>query len=240
MSRVDRAAASFKRAAISVGRVEIMTRPTPYIPALRFDWLTRFYDPILRATLKEEPLKRRLVEQVGLRSGQRVLDLGCGTATLTIMLARACPEAEIVGLDGDPRALAIGRDKVARAGLRVELHEGIAQEAPFPPASFDRVVSSLVFHHLDTDAKRAALARARDLLRPGGELHVLDWGRAGSTLMRLAFLSVQLLDGFRTTGDNVRGRLPALIAEAGFEGVAETHRARTMFGVMSLYRATRP
>jgi hypothetical protein len=45
--------------------VEIMTRPTPCIPALRFDWLTRFYGPILRATLKEEPLKLRIVEQVG-------------------------------------------------------------------------------------------------------------------------------------------------------------------------------
>jgi ubiquinone/menaquinone biosynthesis C-methylase UbiE len=218
----------------------IMTRPTPYVPALRFDWLTRFYDPILRATLQEEPLKRRLVEQVDLRPGQRALDLGCGTATLTIMLARACPEAEVVGLDGDPRALAIGRDKVTRAGLRVELHEGVAQDAPFPPASFDRVVSSLVFHHLDTDTKRAALARARELLRAGGELHVLDWGRAESVIMRLAFLPVQLLDGFGSTGDNVRGRLPALIAEAGFEDVAETHRARTMLGVMSLYRAVRP
>mgnify|MGYP000855398230 CR=1 FL=1 len=213
---------------------------TRYIPALRFDWLTRFYDPVLRATLKEEALKRRLVEQVDLRPGQRALDLGCGTATLTIMLARACPEAEVVGLDGDPRALAIGRDKVSRAGVTVELHEGLADAAPFPASTFDRVASSLLFHHLDADGKRRALARVRELLRPGGELHILDWGRAGSALMRVAFLSVQLLDGFRTTTDNVRGRLPALITEAGFADVAETHRARTLFGTLSLYRAVRP
>ncbi len=213
---------------------------TRYIPALRFDWLTRFYDPVLRATLKEEALKRRLVEQVGLRPGHRALDLGCGTATLTIMLARACPEADVVGLDGDPRALAIGRGKVSRAGVKVELHEGLADAAPFPASSFDRVTSSLLFHHLDADGKRRALVRVRELLRPGGELHILDWGRAGSALMRAAFLSVQFLDGFRTTTDNVRGRLPALIAEAGFADVAETHRARTLFGTLSLFRAVRP
>lgn len=210
---------------------------TRFIPALRFDWLTRFYDPILRATLKEEPVKRRLVEQVGLRARHRVLDLGCGTATLTMMLAAACPEAEIVGLDADSRALAIARDKIRRAGVAVELVESRADEAPFPPASFDRIVSSLVFHHLDTEGKRRTLARARELLRPGGELHILDWGRAGGAVMRIAFLPVQLLDGFRTTTDNVRGRLPALIAEAGFDDVAETHRERTMLGVLSLYRA---
>lgn len=214
--------------------------PTRYIPALRFDWLTRFYDPILRATLKEDKVKRRLVEQVALRPGHRVLDVGCGTATLTMLLARACPEADVVGLDGDPRVLALARDKIARARLRVELHEGMSFDPPFPPVSFDRVVSSLVFHHLETIDKRRTLARIFELLRPGGELHIADWGRAGSALMRVAFLPVQLLDGFRTTADNVRGRLPDLIAEAGFAAVDETHRERTVFGTLSLYRAVRP
>lgn len=211
-----------------------------YIPALRFDWLTRFYDPLLRAMLKEEPIKQRLVEQAALRPAHRVLDLGCGTATLTRMLAEACPEAEVVGLDGDPKALAIGREKLARAGVRVELREGMAYAPPFSPATFDRVVSSLVFHHLTTEHKRQTLRAMHGLLRPGGELHIADWGGAGGALMRIAFLPVQLLDGFATTSDNVHGRLPALIAAAGFRDVAETHRARTMLGMLSLYRAVRP
>lgn len=212
--------------------------PHRYIPALRFDWLTRFYDPVLRIALKEELIKRRLVDQVGLRAGQRVLDVGCGTATLTGMLAAACPGAEVIGLDGDPKALAIGRAKLAAAGVRVELREGMAYAPPFPPASFDRVVSSLLFHHLATDDKRRTLAALHTLLRAGGELHIADWGRPRSAGQRIAFLSVQLLDGFRTTADNVRGRLPALITNAGFV-VAETHRERTLLGTLSLYRAVR-
>ncbi len=178
-----------------------------YLPALRFDWLTRFYDPILRATLKEEKFKRRLLEHAGLRAGHRVLDLGGGTATLTILIKQACPEVEA---------------------------------PPFGPASFDRVVSSLVFHHLTTDRQRRTLEQARALLSPGGELHVADWGQAGDLLMRAASLGVQLLDGFETTSDNVRGRLLSMMRDAGFVSVAETHRERTMLGTLSLYRAMRP
>ena len=158
----------------------------PYVPALGFDWLTRFYDPVLRATVREETFKRRLIEQARIQAAHDVLDLGCGTATLTIMVKQTCPAARVVGLDGDPKVLAIAREKVARAGVEVELREGMAFAPPFPPASFDRVVSSLVLHHLTSVNKRATLARVRELLRPGGELHVADWGRPQNVLMWLA------------------------------------------------------
>ncbi|NOT58457.1 MAG: methyltransferase domain-containing protein [Deltaproteobacteria bacterium] len=211
-----------------------------YVPALGFHWLTRMYDPVVAVLLKEEKFKRALVNQAGLKPGHRVLDLGCGTGSLTIMLKRACPTATVVGLDGDPAVLAIARAKIAAADVHVELQEGLAFAPPFAPASFDRVVSSLVFHHLTTEDKRRSLARVRELLRPGGELHITDWGQAQNPLMRLAFLSVQALDGFRTTTDNVRGRLISFMQEAGFTEVAETHRAMTPLGTLSRYRAIAP
>ena len=209
----------------------------PYVHALRFRSLTRFYDRVLRATLKEEKFKGLLVEQARVRPGHGVLDLGCGTGTLTILLKQAAPQATVVGLDGDPEALGLAREKAAREGVEIQFHEALAWDAPFETASFDRVVSSLVFHHLTTANKRRTLRKIREWLRPGGELHVADWGRAQDLLMRLAFLPVQLLDGFETTSDNVRGLLVPLIREAGFEEVAETHRERTVFGTLSLYRA---
>ena len=208
-----------------------------YVHALRFRSLTRFYDRVLGATLKEEKFKALLVEQAGVLAGHRVLDLGCGTGTLTILVKKAAPAASVVGLDGDPVALALAREKAARERVEIEFHEALAWEAPFEPASFDRVVSSLVFHHLTTESKRRTLRKVREWLRPGGELHVADWGRAQDLLMRLAFLPVQLLDGFETTSDSVRGLLIPLMREAGFEEVAETHRERTALGTLSLYRA---
>jgi ubiquinone/menaquinone biosynthesis C-methylase UbiE len=211
-----------------------------YIPALGFHWLTRLYDPVVATVLRENTYKKQLVKQARLRPGHRVLDLGCGTGTLTIMLKRACPAATVVGLDGDPAVLAIAREKVVAANVEIELQEGMAFAPPFTPGSFDRVVSSLVFHHLATEDKRRTLAKVREVLRPGGELHVLDWGQAQNLLMRAAFLGVQFLDGFGTTNDNVRGRLVLFMQEAGFTGVTETQHAMTPLGTLSLYRATVP
>ncbi len=211
-----------------------------YVPALGFRWLTPLYDPVLRLMLKEDKFKALLVQQVGLLPGHQVLDLGCGTATLTIMLKEACPKATIVGLDADPKVLEIARGKIEGAGVEVELHEGLASDPPFGSDSFDRVVSSLVFHHLSTENKCLALSKARDLLTPGGELHIADWGEAQNLLMRFAFLGVQLLDGFETTSDSVQGRLLPLLAQAGFRSVSETHREMTILGTLSLYRATSP
>ena len=211
-----------------------------YIPALRYESLTRFYDPVLRATLKEDRFKRMLVKQVALRPGHRVLDVGCGTATLTILLKQACAEAEVTGLDGDAKVLDLARTKIKAAGLDVTVMQGLASEAPFPLASFDRIASSLVFHHLTTEEKRRTLKRVRELLKSGGEVHTADWGKAQNPAMRVAFLAIQLLDGFSTTTDNVRGFLPTLMTDAGFRAVEETHREMTVFGTLSLYRGLAP
>lgn len=214
-------------------------RTHTYIPALRFDALTRFFDPIVRVTTRERRFKQDLVHQVTPRKGDRVLDIGCGTATLAIAIANACPAAEIHGVDGDGQILAIARAKVTAANVGVTLHEALAWELPFEASTFDHVVSSLVFHHLDREAKLRTLTAIRDVLKPGGLLHIADWGRAHGPAMRVAFLAVQLLDGFETTTDSVRGRLPSLIARSGFADVAETQRLRTPLGTMSLYRARR-
>jgi len=88
--------------------------------------------------------------------------------------------------------------------------------------------------------KRRTLRQAYDLLRPGGELHIADWGKPSSVLTRLAFLGVQLLDGFETTADNVRGRLVQLAREAGFVAVRETRRETTLLGALSFYAGIRP
>jgi hypothetical protein len=83
------------------------------------------------------------------------------------------------------------------------------------------------------------LTRAHALLKPGGQLHIADWGQAQNLGMRLAFLGVQLLDGFATTNDNVRYGLVPFLEAAGFAQVRETHREMTIFGTLSLYRAER-
>jgi ubiquinone/menaquinone biosynthesis C-methylase UbiE len=208
---------------------------TSYIPALGFHWLTRFYDPVVRFTLREEEFKQRLIAQARLQPGHAILDLGCGTGTLTTMIKRACPGANVVGLDVDPEVLQIARRKAAAAGVEIELREGMAYAPPFAAGSFDRVLTSLVLHHLTTADKRRTLSAVKELLRPHGELHVADWGKPHNALMTVASYGVRLLDGAGTTQANHDGLIPTMMSEAGFADVAETDRMMTVFGTLSLY-----
>jgi len=211
-----------------------------YIPALKYEWLTPLYDPLIRWTLRELTFKRRLLQQARIEKRHRVLDLGCGTGTLAILIKSHHPKAQVMGLDSDPQVLEIGRAKAARAPLGITLHHGMAFELPYLDASFDHVISSLLFHHLTRENKERTLREIYRVLRPGGELHVADWGKAQNWPMRVAFFLVQMLDGFETTADNVSGILPELFRMGGFVKVEESARYLTVVGTLSLYKARKP
>jgi ubiquinone/menaquinone biosynthesis C-methylase UbiE len=209
-----------------------------YVPALGSHSLTRFYDPLLALSLREKTLKGRLLDQAGITAGHEVLDVGCGTGTLAILAKTRQPRARIVGLDADPAVLAIAREKVARAGVDVELREGLASsELTFQPASFDRVVTSFVLHHLTTEQKREALAAMHRWLRPDGRLHVLDLGPQEKAIFALLSRGIAWLHGATRLRDNWQGRLPDLMREAGFARAQELGRSLTVFGSVSFYEA---
>jgi ubiquinone/menaquinone biosynthesis C-methylase UbiE len=125
----------------------------------------------------------------------------------------------VFGLDGDPEALNLARTKLEEADIEVQLDQGLASALPYADESCDRILSSLLFHHLSSELKLEAMREVLRVLRPGGEFHVADWGKPTGPCMRLAFVAVQLLDGFATTTDNVRGLLPDLLGLAGFRKV---------------------
>jgi SAM-dependent methyltransferase len=215
----------------------VMGDGTRFVPALGFDVLTPLYDPVVRLTLREEAIKRRLVERAAIWPGMRVLDFGCGTGTLVRLVAESCPGAHLIGVDVDPAILALARQKLARSGIDVEWHCGRLEEAGVPDGSLDRVLTSLVLHHLTTSEKEDTLATVRRLLRPGGELHVADFGPPHNLLMRAVAQAVRWFDGADRVGANLDGRLPALIGDAGFVEVGVSEPMATPFGTLVYLRA---
>jgi len=205
-----------------------------YIPALSFRWLTPLYDPLLKWVMREETFKRKLVQQANIQPQMKVLDLGCGTGTLTLMLKRAHPEAQITGLDGDPQVLEIARDKTR--GVDIQWDKGLASSLPYPDSTFDRVVTSLVVHHLITDDKRRAFQEIHRVLKPHGELQVLDFGAPHSSLTRFMTTYMRRLE---EAADNFDGMIPRFVTEAGFRSVNEAENFVTLFGPLSLWRAVK-
>ena len=211
-----------------------------YVHALSYRWLDRLYDPLIRVSMREMAFKRRLVEQAGIQPGHHVLDLGCGTATLTILAKQMHPRAALTGLDGDPRILGIAAGKTSRAGLDVKLDCGMSFDLPYPHGSFDRVLTCLMLHHLTRADKLRTLLEVLRTLRPGGELHIADWGMPASRWAHFASWLVGKLDGADRVADNLRGRLPNLLEETGYVRVRRAGDFATILGTLSYYAGAKP
>jgi ubiquinone/menaquinone biosynthesis C-methylase UbiE len=147
-----------------------------YLPAAGHDSLLPLYDPLMRL-LGGDGARRALLEQSKIRPGERILEVGCGTGTLVLLIKRLHPDVEVVGIDPDPKALARARRKAEREGIAIELDCGFADQLRYAAASFDLVFSSLMFHHLPPGEVAPTLREIRRVLKPGGALHLLDLAR---------------------------------------------------------------
>lgn len=208
-----------------------------YTPALG-SGDTADYDRAIRRWTRETRWRRAMIDLLAPRSGETIVDVGCGTGSFAVMLKAAAPGVNVIGVDPDPEALAIARAKADAAGVEIRLERGFARDVG--TRSADAVVSSLMFHQVPMAEKEAGLAAMHAALRGAGRLVIADYGEQLG-LMRLLFrLTVQRLDGVADTQPNADGVLPQLIRAAGFAGVREAERIHTVTGTIALIVAHRP
>jgi ubiquinone/menaquinone biosynthesis C-methylase UbiE len=178
-----------------------------------------------------------LLEQAAVRPGHRVLDIGCGTGSLLVLIKSKHPNVEAVGLDPDPRALERARRKARRAAFSIQLDQGFSDELPYPEGAFDRVFSSFMLHHLEPAEKETTLREVRRVLRPGARFHLLDFATPDSDS---AGPLARRLHSSHRLKDNSDEQILSLMRRAGLSDAQRVAGRSLLIGHIAYYEALVP
>ena len=198
-----------------------------FLPAAGHDFFLPLYDPLVRF-LGFDRSRQQLISQANVKPEHQILDIGCGTGSFVVLLKRQFPGAEVIGLDPDPKALRRAQDKVARAAVSVKLDRGFSDELAYKNASFDRVFSSFMFHHLNQQEREKTLKEVLRVLKPGGSFHLLDFtaNHGGHGFLHRFFHSHAELK------DNTDDGILKQMTRAGFRDSVKLKEDKMMFGLM--------
>jgi len=162
---------------------------------IRWAWA---YDGLVRLLTmnREGALRNESIHIAGLKPGASVLDIGCGTGSLTLRAKKAVgPQGTVTGIDAAPEMIKVAQRKARHMRADVRFQVGVVEALEFPDQSFDAVLSSLMFHHLPDDLKSQAVLEAYRVLRPGGVLLIVDFMPNGGSSGMAGMLHRELKSG---------------------------------------------
>lgn len=210
--------------------------PREFLPAAGHDLFLPLYDPLV-SLLGGDRARKELINQARIEDGHRVLDIGCGTGTLLMLLKKQYPTVQVAGLDPDPKALRRAKTKATRAAVSLQLDQGFADELPYENNSFNRVLSSFMFHHLEEQDREKMLREALRVLKFDGSFHLLDFagGDQGSD-----GLLAHLIHSSHRLKDNSEQRILQLMKRAGFTQARKIKDGSMFLGALktSYYEAS--
>ena len=203
-----------------------------YVPAAGHGFFLPFYDPIVKLAGGAR-IVQTLIAQAELQPGHVVLDIGCGTGTLAVAIKCAHPGVTVIGVDPDQPALDRAVRKASRAGVMIRFDRGFADALEHADAMFDRVFSSMMFHHLGRNERSQVLSEVRRVLKPGGRLEFLDLAAGTHSF----FARMLHPPPVTQTGED---RMLARMREAGLVNGARTGTQSSIFGPLAFYQAAAP
>ena len=165
---------------------------------------------------KEQKFREYIIDLAELQPGESVLDIGCGTGTLTILAKQRLGErSEVVGLDASDEMLAVARRKAADKQLSVEFHFAPVEKMPFEDDHFETVLSSLMLHHLPRETKREGIMEIARVLKPGGRFTAVDFDLQRKNLLGRILWAII---GSEMIKNNL-GLVQRIMEEAGFNEI---------------------